>query len=135
MCGIVKRACIYIFLMLVGIAHTYAISVPEQEWSVAPTMRSQQILTTGVTYNGTIYTPFDNTTPSEVGGIGASYAPGGPLKAPISGEGGDWEEIPDYNHTELSPIGEPWIMALFAILFAGVIAWKKHNKELDRNNI
>lgn len=121
--------------MVMGIVHTYAISVPDQEWSAAPAMRSQQILTTGVTYNGTIYTPFDNTTPSELQGVGASYKQGVPFKAPISGEGGDWEEIPDYNHTELSPIGEPWIMALFAILFAGVIAWRKHNKELDGSNI
>ena len=115
--------------MVIGIAHTYAISVPDQEWSAAPAMRSQQILTTGVTYNGTIYTPFDNTTPSELQGVGASYKQGVPFKAPIDG-GGDWEELPDHDHTELSPIGEPWIMIVFALLFAGVVAWKQHRIKL-----
>lgn len=129
MCGIVKRACTYVLLMVMGIVHTYAISVPDQEWSAAPAMRSQQILTTGVTYNGTIYTPFDNTTPSELQGVGASYRPDRRLYTESQDEGRDPGEAT--GGSELSPVGEPWIMAFFALIFAGVIAWRQHHIRIE----
>lgn len=119
--------------MVMGIVHTYAISVPDQEWSAAPAMRSQQILTTGVTYNGTIYTPFDNTTPSELQGVGASYA--SPYSTKGALYGGNFDDIPEGGIQEnMSPIGDPWIMVLFVLIFAGVIVRRQHNNRIILQN-
>lgn len=38
-------------------------------------IQSQQIMQTGAAYEGTVYEPFSNTTPSEQSEVGASYSP------------------------------------------------------------
>jgi hypothetical protein len=75
-------------------------------------IQSQQIMPTN--YNGTVYEPFSSVTPSEQSAVGGSYSPsdtpGGPRKGKITG--------PDTPPADEFPVGEPWIMALFALLFA-----------------
>ena len=99
-------------------AYTYTPSGVEQQ-----TMQSQQIVTTGGAYTGTVYEPFGETTPSEQSAVGASQAPAkapsGPRKGRTPGEA--------TNGTDLSPIGEPWVMVLFALGFIGIIFIRKRN--------
>ena len=98
------------------------------------TMQSQQVMQTGGAYNGTVYEPFSNTTPSEASNPARIS---GPRREKIDngddgegGEGGEgWIDKPDYGGTGLSPIGEPWIMALFALAFAGVIAIRQYKRK------
>lgn len=82
-------------------------------------MRSQQIVQPISHYEGTVYKPFDNTPPSEVGN---TYTPGNQNGGQRRGFGGGPE-----SGQGPSPIGEPWILAIFALAFAGVIAWRKRN--------
>lgn len=97
--------------------------VYEQEWQASPAIQNQHLMHTGVTYNGTIYTPFDNTVPSDHSNVGASYAPGRQLYT------GNFDNPTDPgSQSNESPIGEPWIMVIFAILFACMTAWRQYNK-------
>lgn len=85
------------------------------------TMRNQRIITTGAVYTSTVYLPFDNTPPSSFAkGIAANSeeGPTGRRK---------FVDRPDINIGE-SPVGEPWILVAFAVLFGGVIAWRLKNK-------
>ena len=82
-------------------------------------MRSQQIVQPISHYEGTVYRPFDNTPPSEVGN---TYTPGNQNGGQRKGFG---QPTDPGIQGEASPIGEPWIMAIFALAFAGVIAWRK----------
>ena len=104
-------------------------------------IQSQQIMTGGA-YKGTVYTPFSNTTPSEASS---------PAKAPGRRKAGWYDENGDYHTDEgefytggedkpssQSPIGEPWVMVLFALGFAGVIAIRQYKrktvKSMDMKN-
>ena len=83
-------------------------------------IQSQQIMTTGGTYNGTVYEPFNNTTPSEQSEVGASYspakAPSGPRRA------GDWGQGLDEYGQGPSPIGDALLpLMLMAVAFCGVV--------------
>ena len=96
-------------------------------------MQSQMMMSSGSSYTGTVYQPFSNTTPSEANNPTRL----GPRREKIDtgdegegGEGGEgWIDKPDYGGTDLSPIGEPWIMALFALAFAGVIALRQYKRK------
>ena len=104
---------------------------PTQAAQVA--MQSQQIMQNGQNHDGTIYAPFDNTMPSE-----QSSGPnkkGGVRKS----DGDDWtpgwgDETPgpDTNAGQESPVGEPWILAAFALLFAGVVYLRGKKKAIGR---
>lgn len=107
-----------------------------QNFKAAPMeskMQSSQIMSAGA-YSGTVYEPFSSTTPSEQS-YSPAKAPGGPRREKINTdddeeEGGEgWIDKPDYGGTDLSPIGEPWIMALFALAFAGVIAIRQYKRK------
>ena len=126
MCSIVKRVIPYI-LLLIGIAHAYAAPVYEAQWPEAQPMQSQQILTTGVTYHGTIYTPFDNITPSDLSEVGGGYPPKKRLYTETQDDRNPGEAT---EGSELSPVGEPWVMVFFALLFAGAIAWRQHHIQI-----
>lgn len=83
------------------------------------TMRNQRIMTTGAVYASTVYLPFDNTPPSvekEIAATGNGEGPTGRRK---------FVDRPDINIGE-SPVGEPWILVAFAVLFGGAIAFKKN---------
>jgi len=88
------------------------------------TMQSQRIITTGAVYASTVFMPFDNTPPSSFAkGIAANSeeGPSGRRK---------FVDRPDINIGE-SPVGEPWILVAFAVLFGGVIAWRRKNNKIE----
>ena len=77
-------------------------------------IQSQQIMSSGTKYSGTIYTPFDNTAPSEQSAVvGSTSSRGsGPRKDKITG--------PDTPPSEQFPVGEPWIMLALAAAMGGL---------------
>lgn len=85
-------------------------------------IQSQQIMSTGANYNGTVYEPFSNTTPSEYteGGSGASYSP---AKAP--GYRKDFVTPGDYGEGP-SPIGDAMLpLLMMAVVFCGAIYFRR----------
>ena len=76
------------------------------------------------TYNPaqTVYTPFSNETPSNSGGDGV-----GSIGGDISSLGKDGFITP--NDPLRPPVGEPWILLVFAALAAGVIYFKQRKAE------
>ncbi len=118
-----RRKITYLFL-LIGFAYACAQDFGERSYPVQQEFQSQQIMSSGSNYGGTVYKPFDNSTPSEQSKVGASYspnkAPGGPRRGfDIGGETGKADEY---------PVGEPWILAIFAAAFATGIAIKRITK-------
>ena len=116
-----RYICTYLLLLL-ACASLSAWPTNEENLSIQ-TFQSQQILQTSVQYKGTVYEPFDNTAPSEQNSEGISSSPN---RAP--GKGGvrnGFGPRPDDKPADTSPVGEPWILAAFAVLFAGVIAWRR----------
>ena len=89
-------------------------------------MRSMRVMTSDIRYTGVTYAPFTAALPSEqsTASESSSGRPTGSIRrGKILG--------PDTPPADESPIGGPWILAVFAILFAGFIAWKnKTTKEL-----
>lgn len=120
-----------VFLSMATLAVYAQPFTPTQAPQVA--MQSQQIMQNGQNHDGTIYAPFDNTMPSE-----QSSGPnkkGGVRKS----DGDDWnpgwgDETPgpDTNAGQESPVGEPWILAAFALLFAGVVYLRGRKKAIGR---
>lgn len=113
------------FLFIISIASAYAAPMYAMESAPQLEFRNQCIITTGATYTSTVYEPFNNTPPSaysEVGG-GASH-PGQPRKGFInpSDPGSPGKDF---------PVGDPWILAVLAVAFAGLIAWKKRAKKAE----
>ncbi len=89
-------------------------------------MRSMRVMTSDIRYTGVTYAPFTAALPSEQST--ASESSSGRPTGSIRRGFGKPDEI---GKSEDYPIGEPWILAIFAILFAGFIAWKnKTTKEL-----
>lgn len=82
--------------------------------------QSQQIVRPISAYQGAVYAPFNEATPADYYSDGASNSPAtmstgadrGFVGGPESGQGP-------------SPVGEPWIMLLFAATLAAVTAWRK----------
>ena len=118
-----------VFLSMATLAVYAQPFTPTQAQQVA--MQSQQIMQNGQNYDGTIYAPFDNTAPSE-----QSSGPnkkGGVRKS----DGDDWNSDdfilgPDTPPANQSPVGEPWILAAFALLFAGVVWLRGKKKAIGR---
>lgn len=107
--------------------------VPQGAVMQSTGMQSQQIMSSGSAYTGTVYAPFSGTTPSEANN--PAKAPGGPRRG-YNPETGEWtpdapdiETAGDYGQSNESPIGEPWVMALFALAFAGVIAIRQYKRK------
>lgn len=117
-----------VFLSMTTLAVYAQPFTPTQAPQVA--MQSQQIMQNGQNHDGTIYAPFDNTMPSEQSSR--------PNKAPGKGgvrksDGDDWNPDdfitgPDTPPGQQYPIGEPWVLAIFALAFAGVVAIRKTKK-------
>ena len=108
-----------VFLSMATLAVYAQPFTPTQTPQVA--MQSQQIMQNGQNHDGTIYAPFDNTMPSEQSS--------GPNKAPGKGGGNPKTFIggPETGQGP-SPVGEPWVLAIFALAFAGVVALRKTKK-------
>lgn len=77
------------------------------------------------TYQSSIQEPFSNTVPSESNTSFAGDAPNG-----ITGRRNAWTPPTpsDPNQSEESPVGEPWIMLIFALIAAIVVTTKTHQK-------
>lgn len=107
-------------MTLAANAQTFKVSNPatQQPLQTQQTMESQRIMSSGTNYNGTVYTPFGNTVPSDQSVVGSSYSQGTTGKARRSKEDNN---DPGYTSDESSPIGEPWVLAGMALLFGAVI--------------
>ena len=89
-------------------------------------MKSMRVMTSDIRYTGVTYAPFTTSLPSEQST--ASESSSGRPTGSVRRGFGKPDEI---GKSEEYPIGEPWILVIFAILFAGFIAWKnKTSKEL-----
>lgn len=112
-------------LLFIGFAYACAQDYGSQAYPAQQDFRSHQMMSSGSVYGGTVYAPFDNTTPSEQSNVGAqspNRAPGGPRKGFING--------PD--QTGPSPVGEPWILLAFAAAFATGIVLRKRNRAREK---
>ena len=86
-------------------------------------IQSQQIMTTGGTYSGTVYEPFSNTTPSEQSAVGASYSP---AKTPGSGPRKGFDTPDEPGQSEEYPIGDALLpLLLMAVAFCGVVSLRR----------
>ena len=75
-------------------------------------------------YQGTVYEPFNDTPPSESGN--SNSGPKG-----ISGRKNGFINPSDPGEEQTgegSPVGEPWILLLFAAVAAVVVAWRQKRK-------
>lgn len=81
-------------------------------------IQSQQIMNNGAVYDGTVYEPFSNTTPSEQTEVGASYSP---AKAPSGRrELGGGTDVG--NQDEGYPVGDAVVpLMVMAVAMAGVV--------------
>ena len=118
--GTMKRLITY-FLLLVGFAYACAQDFGARTYPTQQDFQSHQIMSSGANYGGTVYKPFDNTTPSEQSEVGASYSPNKAPSGPRKGFGKP-DEIGKSNE---SPVGEPWILLAFAAAFAAGIAFRR----------
>ena len=88
------------------------------------TIQSPQTMRPVSSYGGTVYTPFGADTPSDQSEVGSNNGSGGRpgqiRKGFITG--------PDTDPAEQFPIGEPWVLLLFAAGFVGWMAWRRVGK-------
>lgn len=101
-----------------AVQHVYSCNTTAQGIGYMPShgMRSVNSMPAAVRYSATVFEPFNGACPSEyVDG----KAPTGP-----NGRRNGFGPRPDDKPADTSPIGEPWILGIFALLFGGVIAWK-----------
>ena len=113
----------FIFLSI-GFAYTQAEPLyPSAQLEPQPMQNAQVMPTTG--YNGTVYAPFDASAPSEQSEVegNSGSRPRGGIK-----RGGNFNYGTEYGQSNDSPIGEPWVLAIFALAFAGVVAIRKTKK-------
>lgn len=110
----------FIFLSI-GFAYTQAEPLyPSAQLEPQPMQNAQVMPTTG--YNGTVYAPFDASAPSEQSEVegNSGSRPRGGIK-----RGGNFNYGTEYGQSNDSPVGEPWVLAIFALAFAGVLALRK----------
>ena len=116
---------IFTYLLLwIGFAYVQAAPIYEMTPPEPVPMRSMRVMTSDIRYTGVTYAPFTAALPSEQSAASESSSgrPTGSIRrGKILG--------PDTPPADESPIGEPWILAIFAILFAGVIAWKNKTSQ------
>ena len=97
-----------------------------------PAIQSQKIMTTGAAYNGTVYEPFNNTTPAEQSYTPA-YAPGGPRRGYDANgnwvpDASDLETGGDTGQSDQSPLGDavlPLLLLALAYLSTCVFLKKR----------
>lgn len=89
-------------------------------------MRGQRIMTTGAVYASTVYVPFDSKTPASYS-EDLAMADRGLRRAKQ-----DFIQRPDDIPAQTSPVGEPWILLVFALLFGGVVALRRRNRGASR---
>ena len=84
-------------------------------------IQSQQIMTTGASYSGTVYEPFSNVTPAESNPVASThtYSPGGGPRREF-GKPGEEHQSDEF------PLGDAVLpLLMMAMLFAGVTYYRK----------
>ncbi len=113
----------FIFLSI-GFAYSQAEPLYQTAQPESQPMQNAQVMpTTG--YSGTVYAPFDASAPSEQSGVEGNS--GSRHKGGIKREG-NFNHGTEYGQSDKSPVGEPWVLAIFALAFAGVVALRKTKK-------
>ena len=109
----------FIFLSI-GFAYTQAEPLyPSAQLESQPMQNAQVMPTTG-TYTGTVYEPFSSAVPSEQAAPNSNNNSSHHLGSVRTfGKPGEVDQSTD------SPVGEPWVLAIFALAFAGVLALRK----------
>lgn len=98
--------------------NTYTPSGQQEQVAI----QSQQIMHANV-HEGTIYEPFSNTTPSEQSVVGASYtSQSGPRRSKEN------PSDPGVTDDTSSPLGEPWVLAVFALAFGGIVFLRRRRE-------
>ena len=118
-----KRLVTY-FLLLIGNAYVCAQNFSAPDYTIEQDFQSHQIMSSGSSYGGTVYAPFENTTPSEQSEVGASYSPN---KAP-SGPRRIFDTGGETGRDEQYPLGEPWVLLAFGAAFAAGIALRRRKR-------
>jgi hypothetical protein len=115
----------FISFLLIACVCAYATPAYSEEANPFAFKQSSQTNFSGSAYSSTVYQPFCTTTPSQQQESASnSYSP---IAKGFSWGGGGMgdNEDDDPNRDPYSPVGEPWVMLAFAVLAAGVIAYKR----------
>ena len=108
-------------VVLAGTAQNYTTSQVND-----PAIQSQQIMQSGSSYQGTVYEPFGNTTPSDYNPVAGEQGNGSKPKGPVRKGfdiGGDTGQGP-------SPVGDAVLpLLLCALAFGFVIARRRKRAE------
>lgn len=104
-------------VVLAGTAQNYTTSQVND-----PAIQSQQIMQSGSSYQGTVYEPFGNTTPSDYNPVaGEQGKPKGNVRKGFINPSDPGQQSNEY------PIGDAVLpFALMALTFAGVVYFRKH---------
>jgi hypothetical protein len=123
-----RRAVLLIFLFAsMGVfAQVYSSKSPYQAAGQHQMDASVQAAQTYRAYQSTVYEPFNNTAPSEVGQEGSNPELG------ISNRRNSFIKPGDPNSSDESPIGEPWVMLIFAAAAAVVVAIRGKKQGLSK---
>ena len=121
----IMRTKLYIIAILSALTTTaYAVTYGKPYSSSSgeyAAIQSQRVMNTGVNYNGSVYEPFSSGIPSEQSVVGAetSSNPNAGRNVRKGLIGGPEDPLGP------SPVGEPWVMVIFAAAFCGVIALRR----------
>ena len=119
----------YTFALLVlvcAVAQAQVFSAPMPDNNA---IQSQQIYSSGSSYNGTIYEPFGTSVPSEQSEVGASYSPAKAPGRPRRTETQDGRDAGDATTgSDLSPIGDA-LLPLMLIAAAYSTLFLRRRKE------
>jgi len=117
-------------MIIIALLSLMSLAMSAQEYKsgpeLDPVIQSQKIMSTGVTFNGVVYEPFDNTPPSEYNKRNA--------KPGIRREGDDdpWGHNQDAGEKdEASPIGDGILPLLAAALAFGGVIYLRRRKRMN----
>lgn len=117
----------FISFLLIACVCIYAAPAYSEEANPFAFQQSTQTNFSGSSYSSTVYQPFSNTTPAEYSASGMDNGVSGPRK---NNSGSIFIDDgflfgPDTPPAQEFPVGEPWVMLVFAALAAGIIAYKR----------
>lgn len=118
-----KRIFVYIAFLTLCI-YTQAAPIESGEGFSVCRNSSMCIMKNVTNYGRTIYEPFNPAPPSAYSSSKAPSRPGSIRRTEIIIDL-DGTDDPDYGKSEQFPVGEPWIMGIFAALMAGWIYRKR----------
>ena len=115
----------FISFLLIACVCIYAAPAYSEEANPFAFQQSTQTNFSGSSYSPTVYQPFSNTTPAE---YSASVSSDGTATPPgVTNIHKAFPQRPD-TPPQGSPVGEPWVMLVFAALAAGFIAYNRKKK-------